>query len=92
MEICNGRMMGSMFAKDLSAVGELTLEGFSQNWIERFVLACANVQRAQRECYHLLQSLKVITRASCLRKEFRRKAPNIYYSLNGRTRFKDFDR
>jgi hypothetical protein len=44
VEICNGRVMGSVLAENLSTIWELTLESLPKNRVERLVLSGANIQ------------------------------------------------
>lgn len=90
-EVCDGRMMRSVFTVDLSTVSELCLQGFSKNWIEWFELTCANKNTTHCESNHLLESFQMVFCFSCLFQISRCIRPDIYYSLNWRSWFEYLD-
>ena len=52
VEVGYWRVVGGVLAKDLSAITELSLEGLSEDGIERLILAGTDIDAAQGECYN----------------------------------------
>lgn len=89
VEVRNGRMVTSVLAVDLSTIAVLSLEGFSQQRIERLLLFDSAVQTSESEGDHVFEPLLFVLGLSCLLQIDWSKAIPVADPFQQTPRFKD---